>query len=89
VRGANGVLADKPVEVLFVDWGESTRTIRVRWWIDNFHQELQMKDKVNVALESALDKAKIDMPFTTYALNVKMTESIDQPAAQQPQTLAE
>ena len=31
-----------------------------------------MLDRVNAALENALDEAGIDMPLRTYALNVRM-----------------
>jgi small-conductance mechanosensitive channel len=72
VRGLDGVLADKPVEALFIEYGDSTRTIRVRWWVEDYHKERHMIDKVNAALEVALDKAGIDMPFDTYDINVKM-----------------
>jgi len=72
VRGLDGVLADKPVEALFIEYGDSTRTIRVRWWVEDYHKERHMIDKVNAALEVALDKAGIDMPFNTYDINVKM-----------------
>jgi small-conductance mechanosensitive channel len=74
VRGLDGVLADKPVEALFIEYGDSTRTIRVRWWVEDYHKERHMIDKVNTALEVALDKAGIDMPFDTYNLNVAMQD---------------
>jgi small-conductance mechanosensitive channel len=55
--------------------------VRVRWWIDSYTKENPVLDKVNAALEVALDKAGIDMPFDTYDLNVKMqAEKPDQVA---------
>ena len=74
VRGVEGVLPDKPVDVFFLKFGDSTRAMRVRWWIDTIAHEDPMLDKVNAALESALDKAGIDMPFNTYDLNVRMKD---------------
>jgi small-conductance mechanosensitive channel len=74
VRGVEGVLPDKPVDVFFRQFGDSTRMMRVRWWIDNYDDENPMLDQVNAALESALDEAGIDMPFNTYALNVRMED---------------
>jgi small-conductance mechanosensitive channel len=82
VRGLDGVLADKPVEALFIAYGDSTRTIRVRWWVEDYHKERHMIDKVNAALEVALDKAGIDMPFDTYNLNVKMQDKKPVPDTQ-------
>jgi small-conductance mechanosensitive channel len=72
VRGVEGVLPDRPVDVLFLKFGVSDRTMRVRCWIDTIHHEYRILDRVHAALESALDEAGIDMPFQTYALNVKL-----------------
>jgi MscS family membrane protein len=82
VRGLDEVLADKPVDVLFVAYGDSTRTIRVRWWVEDYHKERHMIDKVNTTLEIALDKAGIDMPDDTYNLNVKMQDEKPDQVAQ-------
>ena len=72
VRGVKGVLEDEPVDVLFNEFGDSARKIRVRWWIASFHTQQHSLDAVNVALESAFENAKIDMPYNTYALRVHM-----------------
>jgi small-conductance mechanosensitive channel len=74
VRGVEGVLPDKPVDVFFVKFGDSARSVHVRWWIDSYKNENAVLNKVNAALEVALDKAGIDMPFDTYDLNVKMQD---------------
>jgi small-conductance mechanosensitive channel len=72
VRGVEGVLEDEAVDVLFNEFGDSARKMRVRWWIASFHTQQHSLDAVNVALESAFEKAKIDMPYNTYALRVHM-----------------
>jgi small-conductance mechanosensitive channel len=77
-RGVEGVLSEKPVDVFYLKFGDSARLVRVRWWIDNFDHRNTMLDKVNAALESALDDAGIDMPNTTYDLNVNTVEGADQ-----------
>ena len=69
-----GVLPDKPVDVLYIGFGDSTRNIRVRWWIEDYQHERIMQDRVNSAIEAVLNEAGIDMPFNTYALNVKMED---------------
>ena len=74
VRGVEGVLPDQPVDVFFVRFGHSDRIMRVRWWIDTIDQIFPMRDRVNAAVESALEEAGIDMPFDTYDLNVKTEE---------------
>ncbi len=37
VRGVNDVLDDEPVDVYFIEFGDSARKVRVRWWIASFH----------------------------------------------------
>jgi small-conductance mechanosensitive channel len=72
VRGAQGVVPDQPVDVLFREYGDSARTMRVRWWIDDMHQEWRIVDRVNVAVERALAEAGIGIPFSRYDLNVRL-----------------
>jgi small-conductance mechanosensitive channel len=71
VRGVEGVLPDKPVDVLFVAYGDSARQIRVRWWIDDVNDQYFALHRVNAALERALAEAGLDIPFPTYSLNVR------------------
>jgi small-conductance mechanosensitive channel len=72
VRGVKYVLDDMPVDVYFIAFDNAARRVRVRWWIATFHDDWPALDEVNVALESAFEKAEIDMPYETYALQVKM-----------------
>ena len=78
VRKIDGVLEEKPVEALFLEFGDTTMTFRVRWWIESYVDTRRMFDKVNQALYTALEGAGIEMPFTTYDVNIKMgDENID------------
>ena len=77
VRGVEGVLPDKPVEIFYLKFGESARLVRVRWWIETYRHEKPMLDKVNTALELALDGAGIELPFNTYDLNLKNMDKDD------------
>ena len=72
VRGVEGILPDKPVDALYNEMGASSMTFRVRWWIESYADTLRIFDRVNTALQKALDEAGIDMPFTTYDVNIKM-----------------
>jgi small-conductance mechanosensitive channel len=72
VRKIDGVLEEKPVEALFLEFADSTMTFRVRWWIDSYVDTRRMFDKVNQVLFTALDGAGIEMPFTTYDVNIKV-----------------
>ncbi len=88
VRGVDGVLPDKPVDALYHEFGDSARTMRVRWWIDDVNHEGAMIDQVSEALEAALTKAGIDLPFNTENLIVQVDpETIKQlsPSLQRPE----
>jgi small-conductance mechanosensitive channel len=71
VRKVTGVLDDKPVDVLYNQMGDSAMTFRVRWWIESYVDTRRIYDRVNTALQNALDEAGIDMPFITYTVNLK------------------
>ena len=74
VRQVEGVLADRPVDVLFMAYGESTRLVDVRWWLHSIHDRYHMLDKINSAVEAALDQARIAVPYTTYTLQAPHEE---------------
>jgi len=74
VRDVEGVLPDKPVDALFVDFGDSTITFRIRWWIDSYIDTRRMFDKVNEALLNGFNEASINMPNITYDLNLKVDD---------------
>ena len=71
VRAVRGVLPDKPVDALYNEMGESAMMFRVRWWIQSYEDTRQFYDRVNTALQNALDKAGIESPFTTYDIHLK------------------
>jgi len=72
VRGVDGVLSDKPVDILYNEMGDSSMSIRVRWWINSFADKRRMYDKVNTAMQKAIDTAGIESPFPTQQLNVSL-----------------
>jgi small-conductance mechanosensitive channel len=82
VRGVEGVLPDKPVQIYYLKFGDTARLVRVRWWIDTYRDEKRMLDQVNTALELTLDQAGIELPFNTYDLNVRM-DDVDSIRAEQ------
>ncbi len=63
VRNVSGVLQDKPVEALFLEFGDFTLIFRVRWWLDSYYDTRRMFDKVNTAIYNALNEANIEIPF--------------------------
>jgi MscS family membrane protein len=72
VSQVDGVLQDKPVDALFLEFGDSAMVYRVRWWIHSYADTRRMFDKVNEAMYKALSAAGVDMPFTTYDVNIKL-----------------
>ncbi len=71
VGNLDGVLKDKPVDALFLEFGETNMLFRIRWWIDSYVDTRRMFDTVNQALYTALEEAGVEMPFTTYDVNIK------------------
>ncbi len=71
VRPVEGVLKDKPVEALYVKMAEQAMIFRIRWWIESYEDTRRMNNKVNTALQKALDEAGIKTPFPTYNLQMK------------------
>jgi len=71
VSQVEGVLTEKPVDALFLEFGNTSMIIRVRWWINSYIDTRRMFDKVNTDLLSALNEAGVDMPFTTYDINIR------------------
>lgn len=63
VRGVEGVLPDRPVEALFLEFGDSALVFRIRWWLESYVDTRQMFDRVNTDLYKALQKEKIQLPF--------------------------
>jgi small-conductance mechanosensitive channel len=74
LKKVDHIVPEKMTEVLFIGFGDTNRKIRVRWWIDDYHQQWVVLNEVCTVIESALAGASIDMPFGTYNLNVKMQD---------------
>jgi small-conductance mechanosensitive channel len=72
LRRVDGILPDRPVDALYVEMGDSTMIFRVRWWIESYEDTRRVYDRVNTALQQALDEAGIESPFHTFDINVKL-----------------
>jgi MscS family membrane protein len=57
------VMSDRPVEVLFLEFGEYALVFRVRCWIEHFVETRRIIDKMNSALYVALARDEITIPF--------------------------
>jgi small-conductance mechanosensitive channel len=63
VQGVEGVLEDRPVEALFLEFGDSALVFRVRWWIESYVDTRRMFDSVNTAIYQALQAEGIEIPY--------------------------
>jgi MscS family membrane protein len=63
VKTVEGVMLDKPVEALFLEFGDSSLKFRIRWWLDSYVDTRRMFDSVNTAVYKALNEAGIEIPF--------------------------
>jgi len=68
VKSVEGVFLEKPVDVLYNEMGDSAMIFRVRWWIASYKDKRHVIDRVNTALQNALDEAGIESPYPTQAL---------------------
>jgi len=68
-----GVDSERPVEALFLEFGESSLVFRVRWWLDSYVDTRRMFDKVNSAIYNALNQAGIEMPFPQVDVHHKLS----------------
>jgi len=71
VYSVEGVLSDKPVEALFLEFGDFALIFRIRWWLESYYDTRRMFDRVNTALYDELTKAGIEIPYPQVDLNFK------------------
>ena len=71
MRGVDGVLKDKPVDVLYHEMGDSAMIFRIRWWIETYADNRRVIDRVHIALQEAIDDAGFDSPFPTQTIQLE------------------
>lgn len=81
VRGVEGVLPDKPVDILFTGFGDSSNTFRVRWWVSTPGEKRRVTDGVCAAIQKTANEKGIDMPVPAYALDNRVKLSPEDAAA--------
>ena len=72
-----GVDQSRPVEALFLEFGDSALIFRIRWWLDSYVDTRRMFDKVNTAMYNALNEAGIEIPFPQQDVRLKLNEDKD------------
>ena len=71
LQGVEGVIPDKPVDILFLEFGDSAMILRVRWWIESYIDARRSTDRVNEAIYQALAQAQIEMPGPIMTVELK------------------
>ena len=77
VEGVDGVLADKPVDILFTGFGDSSNTYRVRWWVPSYADKRHVTHRVCTVIQEVATKEGIDMPYPTYVLDSVVVHTQD------------
>jgi MscS family membrane protein len=72
VRGVEGVLADRPIDALYIDTGSSGIAFRVRWWIGTYRERSRILDQVHTALQAAFDRAGVPFASTTQSVKLQV-----------------
>ncbi|MGB3714613.1 MAG: hypothetical protein WA996_09310, partial [Candidatus Promineifilaceae bacterium] len=57
------------------EFGDSSNTMRVRWWVASYSEKRRSTDSVNAAIQELANREGIDMPNPTYTLDNKVTLS--------------
>jgi small-conductance mechanosensitive channel len=81
VRGVEGVLADKPVDILFTGFGDSSNAFRVRWWVASPGEKRRVTDGVCAAIQKTANEKGIDMPQPAFTLDNRVKISPEEAGA--------
>lgn len=79
VHGVEGVLPDRPIEVIFRQFGDSALVILVRWWIASYEDTPGMSHVVHKAILTALNQAGIEIPYHIYDVRLDRGEGENSP----------
>jgi MscS family membrane protein len=71
LQGVEGVIPEKPVDILFLEFGIASMILRVRWWIESYIDARRSTDRVNEAIYGALEQAGIEMPNPMMTVELK------------------
>jgi MscS family membrane protein len=61
VKKVEGVLQDRRIEALFLNFSTAGMVFRVRWWLDSYYDTRRMFDRVNTAIYSAFNEVGIEI----------------------------
>lgn len=70
----DGILHDKPIDVLYFDMIGPAMRFRLRWWIQSYMDTRQIFDKVHTAVQNALNQAGIESPYLADNVNLLLED---------------
>jgi len=73
------VSADPQAQVLFQGFGDSSIDFRVLFWVTDFDVGLQTKSEVGIAINRALKREGIEIPFPQRDLHLRSSITADAP----------
>jgi MscS family membrane protein len=71
LQGVEGVLPEMPVDILFLEFGDSAMILRVCWWIGSYIDARRSTDRVNETIYQALQHAGFEMPNPMMTVELK------------------
>ncbi|MGD8821405.1 MAG: mechanosensitive ion channel [Anaerolineae bacterium] len=74
VRQVDGVLADEPVDALYIEVGSSGMIFRLRWWTHYYRDPEESLDSVHTAVHKALAEEGIESPYPRQTLDVDIDD---------------
>ena len=72
MQNVEGVLQNRPIDVLYHEMGDSSMIFRVRWWIETYADNRRVIDRVHIALQEAIDNAGFESPFNTQTIDLQI-----------------
>ena len=72
VRQVKGVVLEKSVRARYGAMGDSSMIFSAEWSVESIADERPVVDRVNTALQQALDAAGIKMPYPTQNVNLQV-----------------
>ena len=74
LQGVEGVIPDMPVDILFMEFGDSAMILRVRWWIESYIDARRSTDRVNETVYQTLEQAGIELPNAMMTVELKRSD---------------
>ena len=76
LQGIEGVIPEMPVDILFLEFGDSEMVLRVRWWIESYIDARRSTDRVNESIYQALAQDGIELPNPMMTVELKRSAPV-------------